>query len=370
MKICLLTMHGVYNYGSALQTYATCQIFKRYGYDVEIVDYYPKRMRNYGSLKQLYTDAKPFHKKTWTSVLIALCKYPSMRRLKRVFVPFSDKYFKKSCMYSTNDSLINNPPIADVYCTGSDQVWNDYLEGSFDKAYFLDFAPEGAKKIAFSASFGREDISDEELLPVKNLLSRYDAISVREETGLQIIRDIDVSIKECILDPTFLLSGDEWKRLATPIKERDYLLVYQLHEDSITSKVAIEIGKILGKKVLRISTDYLKRIPGGKTIVAPGVEEFISYISNAYMVVTDSFHATAFSINLNVPFISIQWKMFNDRIGTILNHTGLRYRSVSSVEDAIKICNTSIDFSKVNCCLDNMRKKSFDYLDKILCVEK
>ena len=68
--------------------------------------------------------------------------------------------------------------------------------------------------------------------------------------------------------------------------------------------------------------NVLKRIKGGKTIVAPRVEEFISYIANASLVVTDSFHATAFSINLNVPFISIQWKMFNDRIGTILRKTG------------------------------------------------
>ena len=87
----------------------------------------------------------------------------------------------------------------------------------------------------------------------------------------------------------------------------------------MTSEIALEIAKRTGKKVIRISSDYLKRIIRGKTIVAPRVEEFISYIANASLVVTDSFHATAFSLNLNVPFVSVKWKMFNDRIETILH---------------------------------------------------
>lgn len=366
MKLSLITMQGVYNYGSALQTYASQKVLTKIGYEVEIVDYYPNRMRNYGSLKQLYTDAKPFHKNALKCMIIAMCKYPSMCKLKKVFVPFSEKYFKKTIAYNSNFELCENPPLAEVYCTGSDQVWNDYLEGEFDKSYFLNFAPKEAKKIAFSASFGRDNISADELKNVKELLEQYNAISVREESGLKILNSIDVEKKKCVLDPTFLLKKEEWLSLAMPIKEKGYILVYKLHEDSITSEIAREIAKRTGKKIIRLSSDYLKRIKGGTTIVAPKVEEFISYIANASLVVTDSFHATAFSLNLNVPFVSVKWKMFNDRIETILSKVKLSERSVSTVQEALKIYNTEIDFEDTNRFLEKEVMDTNCFLKEVL----
>lgn len=357
MKLSLITMQGVYNYGSALQTYASQKVLIDLGYRVEIVNYYPNRMRNYGSLKQLYRDAKPFHKNVWKCMVIAICKYPSMIKLKKVFVPFTEKYFHKTMVYNSNLELCKNPPIADVYCTGSDQVWNDYLEGSFDESYFLNFAPDEAKKIAFSASFGRDDIRCDELAPMRSLLEKYSAISVREESGLKILNEINVEKKKCVLDPTFLLSKKDWMSLAIPVEETDYILVYKLHEDSLTSEIALAIARQTGQKVVRISNDYLKRIKTGKTIVAPKVEEFISYIANASLIVTDSFHATAFSLNLNVPFVSVKWRMFNDRIETILRKVGLENRSVSTIEEALKVYDEKINFQKTN---QYLKKESAD----------
>lgn len=365
MKIAVITMQGVYNYGSALQTYASQKVLTRLGHEVEIIDYYPNRMRNYGSLKQIYTDAKPFHKSTWKCMMIAMCKYPSMIRLKKIFVPFSEKYFQKTMVYNSNSEICKNPPIADIYCTGSDQVWNDFLEGKFDETYFLNFVPSGAKKIAFSASFGRDNISDKELLPVKRLLEQYSAISVREESGLKILNHVDIALKRCVLDPTFLLKKEEWMLLATPIVEKDYILVYKLHEDSLVSEIAIEIAKKTGKKIIRISTDYLKRIKNGKTVVAPKVEEFVSYIANAAIVVTDSFHATAFSLNLNVPFVSVKWRMFNDRIETILSKVNLSDRSVSTIQDALEIYNKKINFEYVNQFLEKECADTVHFLEEV-----
>lgn len=358
MKISVITMQGVYNYGSALQTYATQVFFEKLGYEVEIIDYYPKRMRNYGSLKQIYLDAIPFHKKRWKCILVACCKYPSMQALRKVFVPFSESHIHKSEQYQSNQDLKKSPPIADVYCTGSDQVWNDYLEAGFDTAYFLDFAPKGKKKIAYAASFGRDDTKPQELVKVQRLLNEYSLITVREESGLVTLSETPVPQKECVIDPTFMLTRNEWMKIAPEIPQKDYILVYQLHEDSIVAETALRISKELGKPLIRISSDFLKRIKGGKTIVAPRVEEFVSYIANASLVVTDSFHATAFSINLNVPFISIQWKMFNDRIGTILRKTGLTQRSVSSSDDAVMICRDKINFHEANEVICQERVKS------------
>ena len=363
MKIDVITMQAVYNYGSALQTYATQRLFCNMGYEVDIIDYYPKRMRNYGSLKQIYTEVKPFHKKVWKSAIVSMLKYPSMRKQKVVFQAFAEKYYRKTKPYYSNEELCDDPPVADIYCTGSDQVWNDYLEeGNFDRAYFLDFAPTGKKKISYAASFGRHDITKEELKPVHDLLEDYQAISVREESGLTILKEVDCSIKECVLDPTFLLGREEWMELSFPVKENGYILVYQLHEETAVSEAAMQISKKTGKQVIRLSSDFFKRFPGGKTIVAPKIEEFISYIAKADLVVTDSFHATAFSVNMNIPFVSLKWKMFNDRIETILENTGLSERSVRTAEEALMIYAKPIDYTYVNEKLNALRVKSKSYL--------
>ena len=366
MKIDIITMHGVYNYGSALQTYATKSYLERKGHEVEIIDYYPGRMRHYGSISQLFRDANTFHHNAVKSAIISCVKYCSIPKLKRAFIPFATEHFLKTDKFESNEEIKKNPPKADVYCTGSDQVWNDYLERGFDSTYFLDFAPEEAKKIAFSASFGRDDIKPEELKTIQKYLNKYNAISVREDSGLQALTGTPVDLKACVLDPSFMLTGEEWKKLAPIISEKGYILVYKLHEDSIASEAALEIGKREGKPVIRISLDYMKRIKGGKTVVAPEVTKFISYIANADLVVTDSFHATAFSINLNVPFVSIQWKMFNDRIGTILKKTNLCERRAASVEEALMIYREKIDFDDVNMRLDHERELTDEFMEKAL----
>lgn len=366
MKICVITMQGVYNYGSALQTFATQSYFESKGYMVEFIDYYPNRMRNYGAFVQLYRDAKPFHKSIGKSAVAAFIKYWSFKKLKKVFMSFSGELIKKTRKYESNLDLIKNPPNADVYCTGSDQVWNDYLEGTFDETYFLNFAPKEKKRISFSASFGRDDIKPDELAPVQQLLKQYSAISVREESGLQTLSKTAVPIKQCILDPTFMLTREEWELFATDILYKGYILVYKLHEDSFASEAAIAIAKKMNKKVIRISNDYLKRIRGGITVVAPEVRQFISYIANAELVVTDSFHATAFSINMNVPFISIRWKMFNNRIETILKKVNLEDRMVSDIAEAEKICGKIIDFTEVNALLSIERKKVDSFIEDAL----
>lgn len=364
MKISLLTMHGVYNYGSALQTYATITALQRLGHEVEILNYYPKRMKGYGSIQQLYTDAIAFHPK-WKSAVIALLKYSSMVSLKKVFTPFFEKYYKLSRKYESNNELMSDTPIADCYFTGSDQVWNDYLEGGFDRAYFLDFAPKGAIKIALSASFGRDDITPEELEPVADLLREYLAISVREESGLKTLSRVQVPTKKGLLDPTFLLTADEWRALSSPINESGYILLYQLHEDSIASKVASVIGEKRGISVIRISTNKIKKVKSGKTVFAPTVEQFVSYIDNASLVVTDSFHATAFSVNLGVSFVSIQWKMFNDRIGTVLRASGLSNRMVKTVDEALKIECEPINYEDVAGRINKKRKEIWAFLSQL-----
>ena len=372
MKADIIPMHMINNYGSVLQTYATCEMFRMVGIEPEIIDYYPERLVGYGSLKQLYIDAKPFHKNAIKCLIVAAVNWPSYKLQNRVFKPFIRKHIPLSNRYESMSELESKPPVADIYCTGSDQVWNNFLDANkqFDRAYFLDFGDRKTKRISYAASFGRSDFSDEEKKIINTYLQRYDAISTRDKTGLNIIEKSGVGLQQCCLDPTFMIPREKWTQLAEPIKQKNYILVYQLHEDSATSNIAIELGKELGIEVIRISTALHRRIHGGKTIMLPTVGEFVSYIQKATLVVTDSFHATAFSINLNVPFVSVKWKMFNDRIDTILDIAGLQYRSVKNVDEAKKASQKKIDYDEVNRRIATEKKKSFDFFERAIAYNK
>jgi len=359
MKADIITMHMINNYGSVLQTYATCEMFRMAQIEAEIVDYYPERLVGYGSLKQLYIDAKPFHKNTIKCIIVALINWPSYKLQNRVFRPFTKKYIPLSKRYESISELQNDPPKADIYCTGSDQVWNNYLDSKkqFDKAYFLNFGDSAIKRMSYAASFGRSDFNKEELKQIQKMLSKYEFVSVREESGLTVLKQANVDNGKCCLDPTFMIDKQIWLNMAESINEKDYILVYKLHEDSIASEVAIALGKKYNKKVIRISTALHRRIKGGKTILLPTVGQFISYITTATMVVTDSFHATALSINFNVPFYTVRWRMFNDRAESILNKVGLEKRLISTIEEAVQL-QEKIDFESVNHKLDVERKIS------------
>lgn len=359
MKADIITMHMINNYGSVLQTYASCEMFSKLHIEPEIIDYYPERLNGYGSFLQLYRDAKPFHKNTLKCIIVALVNWPSYKLQNKVFQPFVRKYIPMSKRYNSIKELRADPPKADIYCTGSDQVWNNYLDSKrqFDEAYFLKFVScRDAKRIAYSASFGRSDFDEKELAQIGKLLQGYDFISVREQSGLNVMENAKVKNGCCCLDPTFMVDRKTWNNLAEPISDKDYILVYKLHEDSIASEVAVELGRLMNKKVIRISTALHRRIKGGKIIMLPTVGQFISYIMNASMVVTDSFHATALSVNFNVPFFTVRWKMFNDRAESILNKVGLSDRLIGNVEEATN-ANFTIDFTQANEKLEMERKE-------------
>mgnify|MGYP000845041497 CR=1 FL=1 len=372
MKADIITMHMINNYGSVLQTYATCEMFRMAGIEPEIIDYYPERLVGYGSLKQLYIDAKPFHHNTLKCLIVALVNWPSYKLQKRIFKPFVQKYIPLSNKYESFDELKKNPPIADIYCTGSDQVWNNYLDSKkqFDKAYFLDFiSTENISRMAYAASFGRSDFNKNELKQIEQFLKKYDFISVREESGLTVLKKANIINGQCCLDPTFMVDKNIWLNMAEPIKEKDYILVYKLHEDSAATDIAIKLGKKYNKKVIRISTALHRRIKGGRTVMLPSVGKFISYLLNASLVVTDSFHATAFSINLNVPFVSVKWKMFNDRIESVLDVVGLQNKLVSNYQEAYEAVINATDYTVVNSKIKDAITKSQFYFNQALLGE-
>lgn len=372
MKASVITLHTVDNYGSVMQTYATQQILKKYGYDVEFVDYWRRdnlpqsraeRMLEGSTLQKL----KPlwginnFTRKATVSILknvLEKQRSPMWRFLE-------EKVQLTKVRYCSYEELEANPPVADVYITGSDQVWNSIWNQGIDRSYFLDFAPAGKPRIAFSASIGREQLDTEEIPETKRLLEKYSAISVREQSAVELLASMDIK-STLVLDPTLMLEAEEWRKLATKQKrEKPYILIYQLNPNPQMDQYAEQLAQKKNWEIIRIGFGRSDRRKGGKCVMLPSVEEFLGLFCDAACVLTDSFHATAFSLNLGTDFISVLPGRFGTRIESILKLTRTENRILTSYDD-LTVVDRSIDEKNVQNIFTVERKKGFDFLKKAI----
>lgn len=372
MKASVITLHTVDNYGSVMQTYATQQILKKCGYDVEFVDYWRRdnlpqsraeRMLDGSTLQKL----KPlwginnFTRKATVSILknvLEKQRSPMWRFLE-------EKVQLTKVRYCSYEELEANPPVADVYITGSDQVWNSIWNQGIDRSYFLDFAPAGKPRIAFSASIGREQLDTEEIPETKRLLEKYSAISVREQSAVELLASMDIK-STLVLDPTLMLEAEEWRKLATKQKrEKPYILIYQLNPNPQMDQYAEQLAQKKNWEIIRIGFGRSDRRKGGKCVMLPSVEEFLGLFCDAACVLTDSFHATAFSLNLGTDFISVLPGRFGTRIESILKLTRTENRILTSYDD-LTVVDRSIDEKNVQNIFTVERKKGFDFLKKAI----
>ena len=372
MKASVITLHTVDNYGSVMQTYATQQILKKCGYDVEFVDYWRRdnlpqsraeRMLEGSTLQKL----KPlwginnFTRKATVSILKSVLekqRSPMWRFLE-------EKVQLTKVRYYSYEELEANPPVADVYITGSDQVWNSIWNQGIDRSYFLDFAPAGKPRIAFSASIGREQLDTEEIPETKRLLEKYSAISVREQAAVELLASMDIE-STLVLDPTLMLEAEEWRKLATKQKrEKPYILIYQLNPNPQMDQYAEQIAQKKNWEIIRIGFGRSDHRKGGKCVMLPSVEEFLGLFCDAACVLTDSFHATAFSLNLGTDFISVLPGRFGTRIESITKLTRTENRILTSYDD-LTVVDRSIDEKSVQNIFTAERKKGFDFLKKAI----
>lgn len=374
MKASVITLHTVDNYGSVMQTYATQQILKKCGYDVEFVDYWRRdnlpqsraeRMLEGSTLQKL----KPlwginnFTRKATVSILKSVLE----KQRSPMWKFLEEKVQLTKVRYYSYEELEANPPVADVYITGSDQVWNSIWNQGIDRSYFLNFAPAGKPRIAFSASIGREQLDTEEIPETKRLLEKYSAISVREQSAVELLASMDIE-STLVLDPTLMLEAEEWRKLATKQKrEKPYILIYQLNPNPQMDQYAGQLAQKRGWDVIRIGFGRSDRRKGGKCVMLPSVEEFLGLFCDAACVLTDSFHATAFSLNLGSDFISVLPGRFGTRIESILKLTGTENRLLTRY-DNFEIVDKVIDKKWVKEMLEKKRTEDIQWLMQALNV--
>lgn len=363
MKVSIITLHFVKNYGSVLQTYATQEVLKSLGYEAEIVDYWQPRYLDQNILDGNLLFAPQWNKNVVTRSVYKMIKYPSHPKMCRVFNDFLKKYINLTPIrYTTLRQLQEKPPKADFYMTGSDQVWNTTGNDNINRMYYLDYAPAGKKRIAYAASFGRSSLGEWEKAETRELLQKYDSIAMRESSGVEIVRECGKKAVN-LIDPTLMLNGVRWSELIEKdrFKDIDYIFVYMLKGTAQSDEYISRVAEKHGLKVIRLGHGYHEMLKKGNTVVLPPVYEFLSLIKNARCVITNSFHATAFSINFNTPFISIMRERANSRINDLLHLLNLEDRRLTDFND-LDLMDKTIDFEQVNRLLDEQKDIALKYL--------
>lgn len=364
-KIGIITQHRVVNYGSMLQAYALQEKLVELGCESEIIDYYPERFTPLGMLKRIKEKSDKLKKHLSVRTAARIIIIPSyFIRFKMFFAFMKSKMNLTEKVYRTEEELNAEQFDYDVYCTGSDQVWNSGWNEKIEYPYFLSFAPDSARKISYAASFGKNELSEDEVEETKALLERYDAISLREISGVAILKGLGIDDAVNVLDPTLLLNGEEWRKISSKRFDNDeYIFVYNLNRNKVIDDYAENLSKKTGLKVKYISYQLHEAFRNGKMYCNPKVEDFLSLIDNAKYVVTDSFHATAFSLNFNTEFVIVYPGKYNTRLQSILEITGLTNRVAKNNND-LGIIENKIDFTAVNQILDSKREESLDWLNK------
>ena len=340
------------NYGAVLQTYGLNTALRNMGIDARVLDYNPD---------YYWKSSQPLPIRLIRNIV----RTPDLSKGRKVFGRFLERYIPMSSkMYKNFDDIKADIPAADVYICGSDQIWNcKNKENGKDDAFFLSFAPQGAKKVAYAASIAMPEIPEDQKARYKRLISDFDAVSVREPSSIPMLESLGIQHVKSVVDPVFLLEQKDWNVIADDsdfVPKEGYVLVYGYNRQKNVYEYARKLANKLGVKVYTIGTaieDYT--LDQDKYFWNATPNTFVNLIRNAKAVVTNSFHGTVFSIVYNKPFHFFTVKQTtNSRMLDLLDSLGLASRHV--MDD--QLLENSIDYAQTNERLEKLREKSLAFL--------
>ena len=358
MKIGILTFDHALNYGAVLQAYALQQALKKLNIQNEIIDYRcPAFEKQYESF---------WGQGTAVGKLKHALLYFQNRRIRARFAEFHNRFlFSSGECYHHAEELSAANGRYDFFLTGSDQVWNASLT-EFDKTYFLSFVADNRKKISYAASFGVSDFPKAWQEQSRVLLDSFYGLSVREQEGADIVRDLIGREAQVHLDPVLLLTTDDWMRFVKPVSGRNYIFVYLLAKTDTVFRFIETISEKTGCDVLWFGPG-VRRPVRAKYIRTGGPEDFLGYLANASYVVTNSFHGTAFSILFHKKFfveLLPEPSKANSRLENILSIFHLKDRLILNGKN--QNIKEQIDPDGIEQILEGEREKTFNYFKKVL----
>ncbi len=380
MKIAILTQPLQSNYGGILQCYALQTVLEGMGHSVTVLNRrysrpgFKQLMRRFASLTKCIVRICLLGRKDialmnpWAENYEIHKQSEAARRRNSEIQRFIREYIHLSKPLRSSKELAKCVETKNFDCVlvGSDQVWREIYSPCIED-FFLGFLPEGDKrlKITYAASFGTADapISSEHLENCVRLARRFSYISVREQSGVEIMRNQFGLDAKLLLDPTLLLSANQYR---FPVKEAEIggLVSYILDETADKNAILQDVSENLRLKDMKLRINTTNQ--GDGDVMFPSIEEWLSSFANADFVVTDSFHGCVFSIINHKPFIAIANKDRGlERFTSLLGTLGLMDRLIFRKEDFIRKKGPllqSIDYTIVNNKLHEIKQESLDYL--------
>lgn len=371
MNIGQLTFHASHNYGSVLQAYALSKQLQLMGHNTEFINLRPHSQKDAYKIIRKYD--RGIHK------AFRFLIYPALKKRFNNYERFINKVLPVSAKeYSSTEELKKENLNYDAYVCGGDQIWNPACQ-DFETAYYLQFLSknDSAKRIAYSPSLGKTEFDEKTLNKISEWVKAFDAVSVREPRGADIIQKLTDKPVQSVCDPVVLLDKTEWEKLAKkPKYKKPYILVYFLENNHGNRNLTEYLRQITGYDVV-ILNEYIKDFvkPYHKAFGA-SPEEFVGLFMNASLVYTNSFHGTAFSTIFERPFITA---IAEDQEHTANNNDSRKIDYLKKIGLENRLYTTgrptkefllNMNYSKVRNNIKQYRKYSLDYLVEALILSR
>lgn len=358
MKIGILTYHRSHNYGALLQAVALRYELKKMGHEVFYIDYWPRYHKSMYDLFTFYTLVHSGVRGGLRYLYKTFRYYQQKKERITNFESFIERFITPYCG-KTEDTY-------DMIVHGSDQIWRKQLGKAYNPVYFgVHDNIQCKSNISYAASMGDISKSPKDTEILKKYLSHLDRISVREADLLTLVHGLGFTDATLGMDPTFLLSKEEWERLIPEqnCHSEKYLLYYKLLDNSFNEEAVYAFAKLRGWNVRVLFGNATTTKENDHSICTAGPTEFISLVRNAEFVFTSSYHGLAFSLIFQKPFYAA-FSIGNGRAKSILEKLNLMDYLLLPMAH-IPQTYSPIDYVMITKKIREMNKDSILYLKNI-----
>ena len=355
MRIKIVTFFSSHNVGAMLQAYGLQHFLKKKINHVEILNYEDHQPKIFYKARNI---------QTFMRNIIGLIYYKQLKVGYNRFESFLNDELWLTEAYNEFDELYQYND-ADLMIVGSDQVWNPL---NFRPIYFLDFVSNNTVKASYAASMGVSYVPEEIESKYYSLLNQMDFISVRESNAKEILSkktNLEINVN---LDPTFLLSVNEWRKLQNSLDiNQPFIFCYILYNPPWLNEYLKKLKNETGFNIVLINNSGLRPVFNDICVRDAGPKEFLWLIDNAEIVVSSSFHGNVFSIIYEKEFYAVINPKSNSRIKNILDICNLQDREVTTANSERIML---IDFDRVKKRINTEISRSDKYLDNIILSSK
>ena len=384
MKVGIISVNNAHNFGSSMQAYALLTYLRSQGHTAQVINYRRPAIENSYLIQNKPKKGLKSHLKYYVLYTKKALKKPYLLLRRKRFEKFFDMYFEQTAPVSTYKQLCNANYDFDAAFAGSDQIWNPNIIKLIDPAFFLKFLEGKTICASYAASLGITELSEAQEKVFSEYLKHLDYISVREQSAQQLLQPLSDEEIEVISDPTVLLEPEEYEKL---LQKRpyagDYIYVH-VHHFTAKSPKLIELAKEVSEKtglpIIHNFQNYTFPNQAGRTRDA-GPLETLTAIYYAKIVLTQSFHATVFSLFFHKQFLTLQRDQYNTRLSNLLGAVGMEDHLVipdttleqdSLTDDFVEqgmspdLSSLSDDFGVVDSYFIEERKIARQFIEKVL----